>query len=164
MKSGIIRRVDQLGRIVLPMELRKSMKLREGTQLEFSLEGDKIILTKCDIGADLKLIGEAVLDSLPDKYAHFLICDNDTVVATTKRLKNYLGEALDYNQSNIPFKSYNAKGTDFAFDSRYSNRYICSILKEGDRLGFVVYCSTETISEYEQVLANFVCDIISRQV
>ena len=47
MKStGIVRRVDELGRIVLPMELRKSMEIDEKAPLEIYVEGNSIILKK----------------------------------------------------------------------------------------------------------------------
>ncbi len=50
MKStGVIRKLDELGRITLPIELRRSLKLDEKDSLEISIEGDRIILTKhCD--------------------------------------------------------------------------------------------------------------------
>lgn len=47
MKStGITRPIDPLGRIVIPKELRKSLKLNEGDRMDFSVEGDRIIIKK----------------------------------------------------------------------------------------------------------------------
>lgn len=47
MKStGIVRKVDELGRIVLPIELRRTLDIEEKDQIEFCLEGDKLILRK----------------------------------------------------------------------------------------------------------------------
>lgn len=43
---GIVRKVDQLGRVVIPMELRKSMNIEEGQPLELYTEGEMIILKK----------------------------------------------------------------------------------------------------------------------
>lgn len=44
--SGIIRRVDELGRIVLPIELRRMLDISEHDPVEISVEGDRIILRK----------------------------------------------------------------------------------------------------------------------
>ena len=44
--TGIVRRVDSLGRIVLPMELRKSMSIQAGTPIEIVPNGNSIILRK----------------------------------------------------------------------------------------------------------------------
>lgn len=47
MKStGIVRELDGLGRVVLPMELRNTMMIEKGTPLEIYVEGDNIILHK----------------------------------------------------------------------------------------------------------------------
>lgn len=44
--TGIVRKVDELGRIVLPIELRRTLDIEERDQLEIYLEGDKIVLKK----------------------------------------------------------------------------------------------------------------------
>lgn len=47
MKStGIVRRVDELGRIVLPIELRRTLDIAEKDQLEIFVEGSSIVLKK----------------------------------------------------------------------------------------------------------------------
>ncbi|MBQ6430744.1 MAG: AbrB/MazE/SpoVT family DNA-binding domain-containing protein [Oscillospiraceae bacterium] len=61
MKStGIVRRVDELGRVVLPIELRRTLEIEERDQLEIMLEDDRIVLRKyqptcvfCGAEADL---------------------------------------------------------------------------------------------------------------
>ena len=46
-KTGIVRKVDDLGRIVIPKEIRKTLKIREGDELEISVEDNtKILLRK----------------------------------------------------------------------------------------------------------------------
>ena len=47
--TGIVRRVDELGRIVLPVELRRNLDIEERDQLEIYLEGDRIILQKYEL-------------------------------------------------------------------------------------------------------------------
>lgn len=47
MKStGVVRKIDELGRIVLPSELRRVFGIHEGDELEISVDGDKVILQK----------------------------------------------------------------------------------------------------------------------
>lgn len=46
--TGIVRPVDGLGRIVLPIEIRRSLDIQERDQLEIYLEGERIILGKCE--------------------------------------------------------------------------------------------------------------------
>ena len=44
--TGIVRKVDELGRIVLPIELRRTLDIEERDSLEIYLDGDKIVLQK----------------------------------------------------------------------------------------------------------------------
>jgi transcriptional pleiotropic regulator of transition state genes len=46
--TGIVRRIDELGRIVLPIELRRNLHIGQRDALEIHVEGDKIILRKCE--------------------------------------------------------------------------------------------------------------------
>ena len=53
MKStGITRKIDELGRVVLPKELRHMLNLEEGTPLEIFTEGNQIILQKYEPNAE----------------------------------------------------------------------------------------------------------------
>ena len=46
MSTGIVRRIDELGRIVVPKEIRKNLRLKNGDNLEIVVEGENIILKK----------------------------------------------------------------------------------------------------------------------
>jgi transcriptional pleiotropic regulator of transition state genes len=47
MKStGVVRKIDELGRIVLPSEIRRVFGIREGDELDISVEGEQVILQK----------------------------------------------------------------------------------------------------------------------
>lgn len=63
--TGIVRRLDGLGRIVIPMELRKTLGIKDGDPLEIFVDGDRVILRKyepehrcCICGSsDIKIVG-----------------------------------------------------------------------------------------------------------
>lgn len=44
--TGIVRKIDELGRVVVPMELRKNLDLKEGDSLEIYVDGELIIFKK----------------------------------------------------------------------------------------------------------------------
>ena len=72
MKStGVVRKIDELGRIVLPSELRRVFSIREGDELEISVNGEQIILQK---RADLCLFCGA--ESPGIEYRERRICEN----------------------------------------------------------------------------------------
>lgn len=47
--TGIVRRLDDLGRLVIPKEIRKQYRLKEGDSIEFFIENDKIVIQKFDV-------------------------------------------------------------------------------------------------------------------
>lgn len=72
MKStGITRPIDRLGRITIPMELRKSLNLNEGDRVDFAVEGDRIIIKKyisgCHCCGNSNVITEVLGFKLCDK-------------------------------------------------------------------------------------------------
>ena len=71
--TGMTRKVDELGRIVLPVELRRTMNIAEGDALEIFVEGNHIILRRYDnavaIQDDLQRIAARARDDLPTDKA-----------------------------------------------------------------------------------------------
>lgn len=69
MKStGIVRRVDDLGRIVIPVELRRTLGIEEKDSLEVFVDGDRVILRKYEPGIDSPrdLIRELIKNGVSD--------------------------------------------------------------------------------------------------
>lgn len=66
--TGIVRRIDDLGRIAIPKEIRRAMKIKEGDPLEIFIDEDGgIVLKKYDIYADLyDVLEEAIEDITED--------------------------------------------------------------------------------------------------
>lgn len=61
MKKGFARRVDRLGRIVIPKEVRDAFGIVEGTPLLLSVEGERLVYTKADAAPDvISAIDEAI--------------------------------------------------------------------------------------------------------
>lgn len=68
--TGIIRRVDDLGRIVLPREVRRKVGITEGTLIEIFTDSDGIVLKKHNTSEELmnlvSVLGEAIDNSIDD--------------------------------------------------------------------------------------------------
>ncbi|WP_079527350.1 AbrB/MazE/SpoVT family DNA-binding domain-containing protein [Halobacillus hunanensis] len=64
MKStGVVRKVDELGRIVIPKELRRTLQVEEKTPLEIFVEDDKIVLKKYKANKECVITGEVSEDN-----------------------------------------------------------------------------------------------------
>ncbi|MBQ6896316.1 MAG: AbrB/MazE/SpoVT family DNA-binding domain-containing protein [Oscillospiraceae bacterium] len=83
--TGIVRRIDDLGRIVIPKEIRRTMRMREGDPLEiFTGTGGEIIFKKYSIMAELSEFSQSFADSLYKVSGmQCIIFDSDKVIACT---------------------------------------------------------------------------------
>lgn len=65
--TGIVRRVDDLGRVVIPKEIRQSLGIKEGCPLELWLDKDAIVLKKYDVITPFEDRLKAVIEALNDE-------------------------------------------------------------------------------------------------
>lgn len=153
MKStGIIRRIDELGRIVIPKELRKNLRIKEGESLEIYIENEDIILKKYSAIkklTDMASIYVEVINSLIKQ--NIIITDFDTIIAASGKYKKKL---LDKNISDNLVSSIKRREnmlenhvksiniTDFEIEATYS---IHTIIVNGDPVGLVLIFSEDEI-------------------
>ena len=163
---GIVRRVDQLGRIVLPMEIRKLHKIREGTLLELYEEGDNIILKTFSPIENYKRLADDLLGSI-STLKNIVVADRELVIATSKDCKKMLGEKLSDEINNLGTKSVMIDSKNafcpFLKDMEQQHYLIRTIVKDGDIYGFVIIFDSAHIDINAQDFANIVCEFLSRQ-
>ena len=92
MKStGITRRIDDLGRIVIPKEIRKNLKIKENEVLEIFINNDEIILKKFSPFNDSEKILSDYIKVINDMTGNdVIITDRDKVILSSKRLEEKL--------------------------------------------------------------------------
>lgn len=104
MSAGIVRRIDELGRIVIPKEMRRTMRLKEGDEMEIAADGDAITLRKYSgfesVLAAAKAVSKLLADSLEADV--LFISPESVAVAEGKNRKKYAGATLTDNfQSTV---------------------------------------------------------------
>ena len=95
--TGIVRRIDDLGRVVIPKEIRRTLRIREGDPLEiFTDREGEIILKKYSPIGELGTFAKEYADSLGQVLGlPVCICDRDTVIAAAGGAKKeYQGKAI----------------------------------------------------------------------
>ena len=125
--TGLTRRVDSLGRIVIPKELRRMLHIKEGSPLEIYMDADEtIVLKKYSQVGSLKNMSQAYAQSL-SKVTGATVCvaDRDEIIAAAgKNHKNYIGKALSKELENIMDKE-----PDSAQDQNHSEN--CHFITSG---------------------------------
>ncbi len=145
--TGIVRRIDDLGRVVIPKEIRRTMRIREGDPLEIYTDREGEVIFK-----KYSPIGE--LNSFAAQYAETLhktgelavvICDRDAVIAsagvprkdyTDKHLSAEL-EAVIESRSLYVYRAGEAKFSPIVDGSSHYITCAMPIISEGDILGCV---------------------------
>ncbi len=178
--TGIVRRIDELGRIVIPKEIRRTFRLREGDPVEiFTGENGEIILHKHSVISDLNDFALHFADSL-SKTAGYPTCitDRDAVVAVSgiskkefngKRITKQLEEAMEDRATYISRDSR----TDFfpiledVNGDKMTSFVVTPIISHGDPIGSVIMFSPDTrksMGDTEAKLTQSAAAIIGKQL
>ena len=82
-ETGVLRRIDELGRIVIPKELRKKLKIREGDFLDIFVEDNNIVLQKYSALKDIEAVLNSLIVSLGKSYSlKMIVVDSASVIAS----------------------------------------------------------------------------------
>ena len=145
--TGIVRRIDDLGRVVIPKEIRRTMRIREGDPLEIytDREGEVIFKKYSPIG-ELQAFAAEYADTLQKTMGMAIfICDRDTVIAASGASKReYIDRKLSRELEDIIEMRalyYNTQQKESLTVSDGGEHYIsCAmpILAEGDIIGAVI--------------------------
>ncbi|MBE6702540.1 MAG: AbrB/MazE/SpoVT family DNA-binding domain-containing protein [Ruminococcaceae bacterium] len=149
--TGIVRRIDDLGRVVIPKEIRRTMRIREGDPLEIftDREGEVIFKKYSPIGELAIFAGEYAETLYKTCALSVIICDRDAVIATAGvPRKEYADKTLsDELEKIIESRTLYVwrEGTEqipaIAEGGSYTVRCAMPILSQGDIVGCVVSLS-----------------------
>jgi AbrB family transcriptional regulator (stage V sporulation protein T) len=181
--TGIVRRIDDLGRVVIPKEIRRTLRIREGDPLEIFVDRDgEVILKKYSPIGELGEFAKEYADSLYESVGHTaLIVDRDTVIAVSGApKKEFLNKAIGslvekvmedrktlVNNKPGEGKSKGALIGEDEDDSRFSAYVIAPIITGGDPIGAVILCSREPdvqVGETETKLAETAAGFLAKQM
>ena len=130
--TGMIRRIDELGRVVIPKEIRRTMRLKEGEELEIFAEGEGLVLKKYSALTELGEVALGYAQVLArETSGGVMITDRDRVLATA----SIKGEGQDLPVAiERVFASRRSAETHLG----ESKAWVEPIIARGDLLGGVV--------------------------
>lgn len=176
--TGIVRRIDELGRIVIPKEIRKTLRIREGDPLEiFTNREGGVILKKYSPIGELGEMAKEYVESVAN-VAKCTVCvaDRDQIVAVAgpdrkryagKDIHSELKQCIDERGKLLAAAGKNQSCQITEDDEPEVNQAIGTIVSEGDAIGAVLLLSrdaTKGFGEFEEKMALCGADFLGRQM
>ena len=180
--TGIVRRIDDLGRVVIPKEIRRSMRIREGDPLEIFVDREgQIILKKYSPIGELADMAREYAEAMNETLGQpVLIADRDNIIAVSGAAKkDFLGKQIGrlVERSMAERRVYldNAPGTEGADGAivaddrgedsyRFRGQLVTPIIAQGDPVGAVVICGRGPLGDIERKVAQSAAGVMARQM
>ncbi len=156
MNIGTIRRIDNLGRIVLPKVVRKNLKIKTGDNLEIYIEGENIIIKKHSELNKITNISKTIIKVLKDKLkSEIYITDRDKIIEASKsqtKEKEITKELLNIIEKR---QSKTLENINITKENKISGNIIIKpILVNGDILGSLIVNKKEKFKESDIEIIN----------
>lgn len=178
--TGIVRRIDELGRVVIPKEIRKTLRIREGDPLEIFTDRDgQIILKKYSPIGELSDFASQIAESVQSTIGHITcITDRDSIVSVIGgSKKDYLAKQLSKDLEKIiteksaiilsPELEKPISIIENDPQHSYTSQIVAPIVSEGDPIGSVVLFSTDPaikIGDAEKKVAISAASFLGKQM
>ena len=175
--TGIVRRIDDLGRIVIPKEIRRTLRIREGDPLEIYTEKDgEVIFKKYSPMGDLQAVAAQLCESIGKNTGHIAaVADRDSIIAVAgapkrelleKRISVALEKILE--DRGLYQSREGGEGVSVTEGNEKYRVYLAApILSQGDVMGCVLFitdAADKTAGETERALAETAASFLGRHM
>lgn len=175
--TGIVRRIDDLGRVVIPKEIRRTMHIRVGDPLEiYTARDGELIFKKYSPIGEIADFANQICDSMrKNTDCIAAVCDRDNVIAVSGAARHVLlempvsqelGEMME-KRSSYRFESGGSKVPVGLHDSKFRLSAAAPVLSEGDVMGCIAFVSPmdgPPATEIEYTLVQTVAGFLGKQL
>ncbi|MDQ1910944.1 stage V sporulation protein T [Paenibacillus sp. GD4] len=175
--TGIVRRIDDLGRVVIPKEIRRTLRIREGDPLEIFVDRDgEVILKKYSPIGELGDFAKEYAESLYESTNHItMISDRDTIIAIaggSKKdfLEKQIGAIVEQCMENRKASLESGAGTYEIIkdvNENYSSYVVAPIVAGGDPIGSVILVNKDEnvkMGQMELKMAETAAGFLAKQM
>ncbi|NHN35075.1 stage V sporulation protein T [Paenibacillus agricola] len=175
--TGIVRRIDDLGRVVIPKEIRRTLRIREGDPLEIFVDRDgEVILKKYSPIGELGDFAKEYAESLYESTNHItMITDRDNIIAVSggskkDYLEKQVGALVEACMEN---RKTTLEGTQGEYElikdlnEAYSSFVVAPIISSGDPIGSVILLNKDEnvkMGQMETKMAETAAGFLAKQM
>ena len=164
--AGIVRRIDELGRIVIPKEIRKTLHIKNGENLEIFINDGNIILKKYSELGNIKELSDTIAETLNQTLkANILISDTDKFISISGNLKKEISETVLKYINNRKIISLNNETINLTKTEKEKGNIIISpIISSGDALGAIILITNKEINNQTVNTINILSNILAKHI
>ncbi len=160
--TGVIRKIDNLGRIVVPKEIRKNLNIHNGDDVQIFIEEDKIVLKKYQKMFSIKESVQMYLDVV-SKFVKgdIYVTDKEKVIASSN--KKYLNDVIDSKVISL----INDRRQDIGHTLTIGNNKldlfysVSPIIVDADAIGSIILMNSSDIQELDKVVISILNSILN---
>ena len=169
--AGIVRRIDELGRIVIPKEIRKTLHIKNGENLEIFINDDQIILKKYSELGNMQELSDTITETLNNILkANILISDTDKFISISGQLKKkYLKEEISEtilkyinDRKNVILKDKKINITKDKVENK--NIFISPIISNGDAIGALIIISDKELTSNNLESVTLLSKVLAKHI
>ena len=169
--AGIVRRIDELGRIVIPKEIRKTLHIKNGENLEIFINDDQIILKKYSELGNMQELSDTITETLNNILkANILISDTDKFISISGPLKKkYLKEEISEtilkyinDRKNVILKDKKINITKDKVENK--NIFISPIISNGDAIGALIIISDKELTSNNLESVTLLSKVLAKHI
>jgi len=163
MQISFVRRLDELGRIVIPKEIRSNLKFNSGELLELNINNDNLIIRKSDKTFNIEYIKG--IFNLIEFFCEceIILTDTEKIILINNKKDDFVGQEISEELKNLIFEH---KSKNYISGVKITknlilekNIYVKSLIKDSNTVGLLII---KTISEIKELNSFF--DVIVKLI
>lgn len=152
--SGMVRKIDELGRIVIPKEIRKNINIHDGEELEIIIENNNIVLKKKDtLFSNMSLLKKICYLFKEYNGVDLVITNHEKMIISSDSIFENISLTSEYYELIV-----NRESLDKIIDGKHY--LIRPIIIDGSVLGLLMLISNQDLDKYLINNFNFILNII----
>ncbi len=155
MNTGIVRKIDELGRIVIPKEIRKNLNIRNGEDVQIFIQDNSIVLKKYEKLLSMKENSDIYINNFKKlTSSDIIITDKEKVISSS--VLAYIGNKIDSKIISLIDERKQENGYFLKFDTlSIEKKYLVSpIIVDADSIGSIILISDSAITDQDKLLAH----------
>ena len=160
MDTGVVRKIDELGRIVIPKEIRRNLNIRNGEDVSIYVKDDQIILKKYERIHSVRELSQKYIDSFRKVSDDVILISNRNEVISSSNV-DYIGKSIDNFLKELINERSSTSSYNLCLDGNILNYnyYVSPIIIEGDAIGSVISICKNEVSD-KSILLNSIINIL----